>query len=68
MTDLADLETFVAVADAGGVSGGARRLGLPKSIVSRRLARLETWRRKASCAACCASRRRCRSARRDSRR
>jgi DNA-binding transcriptional LysR family regulator len=41
MPDLADLETFVAVADAGGVSGAARRLGLPKSIVSRRLARLE---------------------------
>jgi DNA-binding transcriptional LysR family regulator len=41
MTDLVDLETFVAVADAGGVSGGARRLGLPKSVVSRRLARLE---------------------------
>jgi DNA-binding transcriptional LysR family regulator len=41
MTELADLETFVAVAGAGGVSGGARRLGLPKSIVSRRLARLE---------------------------
>jgi len=41
VTDLADLETFVAVADAGGVSGAARRLGLPKSIVSRRLARLE---------------------------
>src|SRR6188768_1806822 len=41
VTDLADLETFVAVADTGGVSGAARRLGLPKSIVSRRLARLE---------------------------
>lgn len=41
MTDLADLETFVAVADTGGVSGAARRLGLPKSIVSRRLVRLE---------------------------
>jgi DNA-binding transcriptional LysR family regulator len=40
--DLADLETFVAVADAGGVSGAARRLGLPKSIVSRRLSRLES--------------------------
>ena len=39
MPDLADLETFVAVADAGGVSGAARRLGLPKSIVSRRLSR-----------------------------
>jgi DNA-binding transcriptional LysR family regulator len=42
MPDLADFETFVAVADTGGVSGAARRLGLPKSIVSRRLARLET--------------------------
>ena len=41
MTDLVDLETFVAVADAGGVSPAARRLGLPKSIVSRRLSRLE---------------------------
>jgi DNA-binding transcriptional LysR family regulator len=41
MPDLADLETFVAVADTGGVSGAARRLGLPKSIVSRRLVRLE---------------------------
>jgi len=41
MPDLADFETFVAVADAGGVSGAARRLGLPKSIVSRRLSRLE---------------------------
>jgi DNA-binding transcriptional LysR family regulator len=39
--DLADLQTFVAVADAGGVSPAARRLGLPKSIVSRRLTRLE---------------------------
>lgn len=42
MTDLVDLETFVAVADAGGVSPAARRLGLPKSIVSRRLSRLES--------------------------
>lgn len=42
MPELADFETFVAVADTGGVSGAARRLGLPKSIVSRRLARLET--------------------------
>jgi DNA-binding transcriptional LysR family regulator len=41
MTDLVDLETFVVVADAGGVSPAARRLGLPKSIVSRRLSRLE---------------------------
>jgi DNA-binding transcriptional LysR family regulator len=42
MPDLADFETFVAVADTGGVSGAARRLGLPKSIVSRRLVRLES--------------------------
>jgi DNA-binding transcriptional LysR family regulator len=42
MPDIEDLETFVAVADTGGVSAAARRLGLPKSIVSRRLARLET--------------------------
>jgi DNA-binding transcriptional LysR family regulator len=39
--DLEDLRTFVEVADAGGVTAGARRLGLAKSIVSRRLARLE---------------------------
>jgi DNA-binding transcriptional LysR family regulator len=39
--DIEDLRTFVEVADAGGVSPGARRLGLSKSIVSRRLARLE---------------------------
>ncbi|MBB3825387.1 LysR family transcriptional regulator [Xanthomonas arboricola] len=36
-----DLRTFVEVADAGGVSPAARRLGLAKSIVSRRLIRLE---------------------------
>ena len=36
-----DLLTFVAVADAGGISAAARRLGLSKSIVSRRLAQLE---------------------------
>ncbi|RAI01591.1 LysR family transcriptional regulator [Acuticoccus sediminis] len=39
--DIEDLETFVAVADAGGVSAAARRLGVAKSIVSRRLFRLE---------------------------
>ena len=39
--DIEDLQTFVAVADAGGVSPGARRLGVSKSIVSRRLFRLE---------------------------
>lgn len=36
-----DLRTFVEVADAGGVSSAARRMGLAKSIVSRRLSRLE---------------------------
>lgn len=39
--DIEDLRTFVDVADAGGVSPAARRLGVAKSIVSRRLARLE---------------------------
>ena len=39
--DLEDLGTFVEVADAGGVSPAARRLGVSKSIVSRRLFRLE---------------------------
>lgn len=41
MFDFDDLQTFVAVADAGGVSPAARRLGLSKSIISRRLAKLE---------------------------
>ena len=41
MLDLEDLETFVEMADAGGVSAAARRLGVSKSIVSRRLVRLE---------------------------
>jgi DNA-binding transcriptional LysR family regulator len=39
--EIEDLETFVAVADAGGVSAAARRLGVSKSIVSRRLLRVE---------------------------
>ncbi|WP_404420311.1 LysR family transcriptional regulator [Thalassospira australica] len=39
--NIEDLQTFVEVADAGGVSAAARRLGLSKSIVSRRLARIE---------------------------
>jgi DNA-binding transcriptional LysR family regulator len=39
--DLEDLQTFVEVADAGGVSAAARRLGVSKSIVSRRLVRVE---------------------------
>ncbi|WP_307274931.1 LysR family transcriptional regulator [Labrys wisconsinensis] len=40
--DLEDLQTFVEVADAGGVSPAARRLGVSKSIVSRRLIRVES--------------------------
>jgi DNA-binding transcriptional LysR family regulator len=39
--DIEDLRTFVEIADAGGISPAARRLGISKSIVSRRLARLE---------------------------
>ncbi|MFD1702946.1 LysR family transcriptional regulator [Methylopila henanensis] len=40
--DIEDLRTFVEVADAGGVTAAAGRLGVSKSIVSRRLIRLET--------------------------
>jgi len=39
--DIEELRTFVEVADAGGVSPAALRLGVSKSIVSRRLMRLE---------------------------
>ncbi|QJU59914.1 LysR family transcriptional regulator [Sphingomonas sp. AP4-R1] len=39
--DIEELRTFVEVADAGGVTSAARRLGVSKSIVSRRLARIE---------------------------
>jgi DNA-binding transcriptional LysR family regulator len=39
--EIEDLQTFVAVADAGGISAAARRLGVSKSIVSRRLFRIE---------------------------
>ncbi|MDB5929054.1 MAG: transcriptional regulator, LysR family [Polaromonas sp.] len=39
--DIEELQTFVEVADAGGISPAALRLGLAKSIVSRRLFRLE---------------------------
>ena len=37
-----DLRTFVEVAEAGGINSAARRLGVTKSVVSRRLRRLET--------------------------
>jgi DNA-binding transcriptional LysR family regulator len=39
--DIEDLRSFVEIADSGGISSAARRLGLSKSIVSRRLSRLE---------------------------
>lgn len=39
--DTEDLQTFVEVANAGGVTAAARRLGLGKSIISRRVQRLE---------------------------
>lgn len=42
MLDIEDLQIFVEVADAGGLTPAARRLGLSKSVVSRRLARLES--------------------------
>ncbi|GLQ08163.1 transcriptional regulator [Devosia yakushimensis] len=40
--DIEELQTFVEVADAGGITPAARRLGVSKSIVSRRLGRLES--------------------------
>lgn len=39
--DVEDLRTFVEVADAGGITPAALRLGISKSMVSRRVARLE---------------------------
>ncbi len=39
--EIEDIQAFVAVANAGGLTPAARRLGVSKSIVSRRLARLE---------------------------
>jgi DNA-binding transcriptional LysR family regulator len=41
MFDLDDLKSFVKVAEAGGLSSAAARLGVAKSVVSRRLLRLE---------------------------
>jgi len=41
MMKLDGIATFVAVADAGSISEAARRLGLPKSVVSERLLELE---------------------------
>jgi DNA-binding transcriptional LysR family regulator len=39
--DTDDIRTFVEIANGGGISSAARRLGVSKSVVSRRLARLE---------------------------
>ncbi len=41
MSELDDIRSFVAVVDAGGFGRASRSLGLSKSIVSRRIARLE---------------------------
>lgn len=41
MSELDDIRSFVAVVDAGGFGRAAHQLGLAKSIVSRRVARLE---------------------------
>jgi DNA-binding transcriptional LysR family regulator len=41
MSEIDDIRSFVAVVDAGGFGRAARGLGLSKSIVSRRIARLE---------------------------
>jgi DNA-binding transcriptional LysR family regulator len=39
--NLTDLKTFVFVAETGTISGAAKRMGIPKSTVSRRVRRLE---------------------------
>lgn len=41
MTDLDHLRAFVEVVESGGFNRAARRLGISKSIVSRRISRLE---------------------------
>jgi DNA-binding transcriptional LysR family regulator len=41
MLDLTDLRVFARIADAGSISGAARALRMPKSSVSRSLARTE---------------------------
>lgn len=42
MSDLDDIRSFIGVVETGGFSRAAERLGISKSIVSRRIARLET--------------------------
>jgi DNA-binding transcriptional LysR family regulator len=41
LMDLDDLRTFVEVVEAGGINKAAQRLGVAKSVVSRRIARIE---------------------------
>jgi DNA-binding transcriptional LysR family regulator len=41
VVDLEDLRSFVEVVESGGFNSAARRLGVSKSIISRRIARLE---------------------------
>ena len=41
MVELEDLRSFVEVVESGGFNSAARRLGVSKSIISRRIARLE---------------------------
>src|SRR3954454_1407042 len=41
VTDLEDLRSFVEVVESGGFNRAAERLGISKSMVSRRIARLE---------------------------
>jgi len=41
MARLEDMETFVRVVEVGSISGAAERLGVAKSVVSRRIAHLE---------------------------
>lgn len=41
MIEIDDMRSFVEVVEAGGFSRAARRLGLSKSIISRRIAKLE---------------------------
>ncbi len=42
MPDLEDIATFIEVVESASLTGAARRLGISKSMVSRRLSRLET--------------------------
>lgn len=41
MLKLDGITSFVAIAEAGSISGAARRMSLSKSVVSERLAELE---------------------------